>query len=294
MSKISQDLSPRNDDKFFARDILMFPGKDWENEGDYLEKPFGEGSSSPSPSSSNLVSNRPIRLYFRCLVTEENVKGSVTAFPSIGAAICDPLILEVQKPLNGQWKSLSHRYAYVKALLEGLNAAHSVYSDYHLFQQEASVPVMEKVYCPNPKCSTLMRKSEVLSSNDLFGSANQSRAYKCIKCHGIFCINCKVPWHRGVSCFEYKRLNPRGEEAELKCLASQQLWRQCVKCNHMIELAEGCYHMTCRCGFEFCYACGAEWKNKKATCDCLVRVEHNIFSDDSDEGMQILENTTIM
>ncbi|KAI3883800.1 hypothetical protein MKW92_006156 [Papaver armeniacum] len=436
MCKISQDLSRSIHDQNFAREILMFPEEDWEDEGDYFEKPFGEGSSSSSvSSSSNLASDGPFRLYFKGLVTEENVKGSVIAFASIGAAICDPsdnLILKVQKPLKGQWKSLSHRYAYVKALIEGLNAALSlkiqrinIYCDYHpLFQQlkgrwqvkqqnlkilmdqvvalrekfescniilltrndvkfaiklardaidcqitasaesssanetcnicleekdimqifsvdgclhryccscmkqhaevkllhglvpgcphegcqtqliadsckkfltpkfiemmtlrlkEASVPVTEKLYCPYPKCSTLMSKSEVLSSNDLFGTANRSGAYKCIKCHGLFCINCKVPWHRGMSCLEYKRLNPRGEEAKLKSLASQQLWRQCVKCNHMIELAEGCYHMTCRCGFEFCYTCGAEWKNKRATCNCPLWDEDNILYDDSDE-----------
>ncbi|MCL7030642.1 hypothetical protein MKW94_030334 [Papaver nudicaule] len=438
MKKISLDLSRRIHDQSFARELLMFPEKDWENEGDYFEKPFGEGCSSSSSSSSsaaNLVSNGPFRLYFMGLVTEENVKGSVTAFASIGAAICDPsdnLILKVQKPLKGRWISLSKRYAYVKALIEGLDAALSlkiqrinVYCDYHpLFQQlrgrwqvkqqnlkilmdqvvallgkftsfnlillakndvkfaiklardvidsqitasaesssanetcnicleekdimqifsvdsclhryciscmkqhaevkllhgmvpgcphegcqtqlivdsckkfltpkfiemmtqrlkEAAVPVTEKLYCPYPKCSTLMSKSEVISSNDLFGTKNRSGAYKCIKCHGLFCINCKVPWHRGMSCLEYKRLNPRGEEAKLKSLASQQLWRQCVKCNHMIELTEGCYHMTCRCGFEFCYTCGAEWKKKKATCDCPLWDEDNILYDDSDE-----------
>ena len=40
--------------------------------------------------------------------------------------------------------------------------------------------------------------------------------------------------------------NPPAEDVKLKSLATSNLWRQCVKCNHMIELAEGCYHMTCR------------------------------------------------
>ncbi|KAK0603719.1 hypothetical protein LWI29_007889 [Acer saccharum] len=71
---------------------------------------------------------------------------------------------------------------------------------------------------------------------------------KCVKCQGLFCINCKVPWHKDMTCYEYKRLNPNSpaEDVKLKSLASMNLWRQCVKCNHMIELSEGCYHMTCR------------------------------------------------
>ena len=39
----------------------------------------------------------------------------------------------------------------------------------------------------------------------------------------------------------------------------------------------------CRCGHEFCYNCGAEWKNKKATCTCPLWEEHNILHDDDDE-----------
>ncbi|KAJ6784535.1 hypothetical protein PWT90_06753 [Aphanocladium album] len=35
-------------------------------------------------------------------------------------------------------------------------------------------------------------------------------------------------------------------------------------CRTMVELNTGCNHITCRCGAEFCYVCGEEWK----TCDC--------------------------
>lgn len=112
---------------------------------------------------------------------------------------------------------------------------------------EASIPVTEKIYCPYPRCSALMSKSEVLEySKSLIGS-EQSLPKKCVKCHGLFCFSCNVPWHSGMTCYTYKRLNPTPPADEkLKFLASRSLWRQCVKCNHMIELAEGCYHMTCR------------------------------------------------
>lgn len=36
----------------------------------------------------------------------------------------------------------------------------------------------------------------------------------------------------------------------------------------------------CRCGYEFCYTCGAEWKNKKATCSCPLWDEDNIWDED--------------
>ncbi|KAL0390498.1 UNVERIFIED_CONTAM: hypothetical protein Scaly_0406900 [Sesamum calycinum] len=115
--------------------------------------------------------------------------------------------------------------------------------------KEASIPVTEKVYCPYPKCSALMSKSEVLEySKSALREAARSGARNCIKCNGCFCIDCKVPWHNNMSCSDYKRRNPypHPEDAKLKNLAATNLWRQCVKCNHMIELAAGCYHMTCR------------------------------------------------
>ncbi|GFS37396.1 zinc finger (C3HC4-type RING finger) family protein [Actinidia rufa] len=154
--------------------------------------------------------------------------------------------------------------------------------------KEASIPVTEKVYCPYPKCSALMSKLQVLEySKSTVVGAERSGIRKCAKCQGVFCINCKVPWHYNTNCLDYKRRNPYppAEDARMKTLADGNLWRQCVKCNHMIELAAGCYHMTCRCGYEFCYTCGAEWKNKKATCSCLLWEDGNILynEDDSDE-----------
>lgn len=121
--------------------------------------------------------------------------------------------------------------------------------------EEASIPVTEKIYCPYPDCSALMSKSEVLeySKRTLFGIAEVLGVRKCSKCENLFCINCKVPWHSNTSCLDYKRRNPYppAADAKLKTLADKNLWRQCVKCNHMIELESGCYHMTCRCLISF-------------------------------------------
>ncbi|OMO77266.1 Zinc finger, C6HC-type [Corchorus olitorius] len=114
--------------------------------------------------------------------------------------------------------------------------------------KEASIPVSERVYCPYPRCSALMSKSEVLGyTKDVLVGAERSGARKCVKCHGLFCINCKVPWHSNMTCHDYKRRNPNppAEDLKLKSLATMNLWRQCVKCSHMIELSEGCFHITC-------------------------------------------------
>ncbi|KAF3454166.1 hypothetical protein FNV43_RR04613 [Rhamnella rubrinervis] len=116
-------------------------------------------------------------------------------------------------------------------------------------KKESSVPVSEKVYCPYPRCSTLMSQKEVLEyTNYKHLNAEQSGVRKCMKCHKFFCINCKVPWHNYMTCYDCKRSNPQAcaDDQKLESLATKKRWRGCPRCNHMVELAEGCYHITCR------------------------------------------------
>ncbi|XP_007204931.2 probable E3 ubiquitin-protein ligase rbrA [Prunus persica] len=143
--------------------------------------------------------------------------------------------------------------------------------------KESSIPVTEKVYCAFPMCSALMSKKEVLEHTKTSFVSEGGR--KCMKCQRYFCVNCKVPWHCDMSCYDYQRseTNSLAEEQLLKSLAIKKLWRQCSKCKHMVELDSGCYHITCRCGHQFCYTCGAEWKNKRATCSCPLWDEHHII-----------------
>lgn len=38
-------------------------------------------------------------------------------------------------------------------------------------------------------------------------------------------------------------------------------YQKCKKCNCVIERNEGCPHMTCKCGHQFCYGCGTKWSS---------------------------------
>ncbi|KAG2309858.1 hypothetical protein Bca52824_029606 [Brassica carinata] len=122
---------------------------------------------------------------------------------------------------------------------------------------EEAIPVVDRVYCPNPRCSALMSETELSKSSD--GSMKS-----CIKCDQPFCINCKVAWHSNLSCEDYKRLGPDPTENDikLKALANQEMWRQCGKCQHMIQRSYGCNNVVCRCGYSFCYQCGAQWTER--------------------------------
>ncbi|KAI1876176.1 uncharacterized protein JN550_001672 [Neoarthrinium moseri] len=47
-------------------------------------------------------------------------------------------------------------------------------------------------------------------------------------------------------------------EAVLK-IGEASGWRRCYKCRTLVELTQGCSHMTCRCKAQFCYVCGGVW-----------------------------------
>ncbi|CAI9100224.1 OLC1v1037174C1 [Oldenlandia corymbosa var. corymbosa] len=141
--------------------------------------------------------------------------------------------------------------------------------------KESEIPVLNRIYCPFPKCSHLMSKSAALYYTEFMVAPKNkndvdSGFRKCLKCGNGFCVNCKVPWHKDTTCSDYKLLHPHSsaEEALLISLARRYSWRRCIECSHMIEISAGCYHIKCRCGCQFCYACGMEWQKDEKPCGC--------------------------
>ena len=48
-------------------------------------------------------------------------------------------------------------------------------------------------------------------------------------------------------------------QAGLKKLMNEKNIKQCPSCRQGIEKRRGCDHMTCKCGAQFCYICGADY-----------------------------------
>ncbi|RMY63200.1 hypothetical protein D0864_12701 [Hortaea werneckii] len=57
-------------------------------------------------------------------------------------------------------------------------------------------------------------------------------------------------------------------------IANAEEWQRCSECKRFVELDTGCNHISCRCGFQFCYVCGARWK----TCDCPQAHEARLYA----------------
>ncbi|KAI3512469.1 hypothetical protein L1887_19785 [Cichorium endivia] len=115
----------------------------------------------------------------------------------------------------------------------------------------------EKFYCPFKDCSAMLVDDggEAVTSSE------------CPNCNRLFCAQCKVAWHSGIDCSEFKSLkkNERNpEDIMLMQLAKNNKWRRCPSCKFYVEKRDGCLHISCRCGYEFCYGCGKMYDGSHA------------------------------
>lgn len=128
---------------------------------------------------------------------------------------------------------------------------------------ESMIPALEKFYCPFRDCSAMMVREEDREGGE------RVTASECPECHRLFCASCHVGWHSGIGCEEFAKLNEdeRGrEDLMVRNLAMTKGWKRCPQCKFYVEKNQGCLHMTCRCGFQFCYACGATWTDNHGGC----------------------------
>lgn len=108
-----------------------------------------------------------------------------------------------------------------------------------------------RIYCPRKGCGEWIQPKHMRTENGRkFGV--------CPKCKHAVCPTCNQKAHRSRECPKDPAIKQLNEIAE------QEGWRKCYNCSAMVELKEGCNHMTCRCLAEFCMVCGLKWKS----CDC--------------------------
>ncbi|EPE31241.1 RING/U-box [Glarea lozoyensis ATCC 20868] len=104
---------------------------------------------------------------------------------------------------------------------------------------------------PNPKychdCSNFIPPKFIKGSSCL-----------CPVCRKRSCRICGDKAHPGV-CADDE------EGKKVLALARKKGWKTCT-CGWILERNQGCLHMTCRCGAEWCYSCMEKWGDCKSTC----------------------------
>ena len=123
-----------------------------------------------------------------------------------------------------------------------------VWKAFERASQEFSIVAKDRIYCPRPTCSKFLGSSKALP-----------RTTTCPTCQISVCTHCRKSSHP---------LRPFCEQEDetgaLQGLLEQNRWQRCPNCRAVVELNQGCYHITCRCRSQFCYLCSAPWK----TCSC--------------------------
>jgi hypothetical protein len=111
---------------------------------------------------------------------------------------------------------------------------------------------IDRIYCPNPRCS------EWIPPEDFLQGLAKDYA-KCSKCSTMVCKDCRNEKHTSLTCPS----NPEVEQVLSTARGSG--WKRCYHCKAVVEKVDGCHHMKCRCGAEFCFECERRWK----TCRCF-------------------------
>ncbi|KAI3955844.1 hypothetical protein MKW98_006204 [Papaver atlanticum] len=116
-------------------------------------------------------------------------------------------------------------------------------------QCEALLLGDQNIYCPYKDCSAPLL-------DDGGGKIVRS---ECPHCNRLICARCKVPWHEGIRCATFQKMNVDERENEdimLMKTAKKNRWRRCPRCKFYVEKIDGCSYIYCRCGQTFSYSTG--------------------------------------
>jgi len=123
-----------------------------------------------------------------------------------------------------QWAKASDFEKYDKQLLDAFN------------QQDESFR-----YCAWSGCE----------SGQLHEQMDRAPIMTCIKCNRKTCFTHRCPWHENKTCEQYDQDVAKKEAGALNQALKGRM-KLCPNCRQGIEKNNGCDHMTCRCGREFC------------------------------------------
>ncbi|XP_062080609.1 E3 ubiquitin-protein ligase RSL1-like [Humulus lupulus] len=141
-------------------------------------------------------------------------------------------ITRIDCPVSGCNGSLEPEYCHSILLPE-------VFDRWGTTLSEALILGTEKFYCAYKNCSVMLIDDgkEVIMNSE------------CPSCYRMFCAQCKVPWHEGIECVEFQKLNKDEREKEdimLKNLAQNKQWKRCPTCKYYVERSSSCLFIQCR------------------------------------------------
>ncbi|KAK7733321.1 hypothetical protein SLS53_008218 [Cytospora paraplurivora] len=127
-----------------------------------------------------------------------------------------------------------------------------IYKRYQYLKQQSEIPG-HWISCTNPNCGG----SQAHESDD--------PRMICKHCNFFTCAKHKRPWHNGQTCGEFDQdpaqIDRLEEEEATAKLLSKESTSICPNCRQGVTKTDGCDHMRCQCGQEWCYVCSCSWEN---------------------------------
>jgi hypothetical protein len=118
--------------------------------------------------------------------------------------------------------------------------------------------VMDTAGVKRKKCTLC----NTFSSSIGVDASTGKKVYRCpnIKCASLLCLDCGMPSHIGRDCETAKKeLATEADRVSEELIAKST--KKCPKCAKRITHFKNhhCHHMTCTCGYQFCYCCLNQW-----------------------------------
>lgn len=119
-----------------------------------------------------------------------------------------------------------------------------------LFRASLSVFVASSAgiyrFCPTPDCPSIYQVA---------AADAESKPFVCGACSVEICTKCHLEYHPFISCEAYKEYKEDPDATLLDWRKGKENVKNCPSCGYIIEKAEGCNHVECRCGSHICWTC---------------------------------------
>ncbi|KAK7091292.1 hypothetical protein V1264_008996 [Littorina saxatilis] len=252
-------LNPRfPDDDDFDDDRLSYAGlapwQEWLNINEHRDRPQGPPEEPLYPQG--------LPVDTECYVCFEEAKlrrRLCCDFP-----VCDPCLesyLTVQisqanvnvECLNIDCNSYIHRNEISARLPANMKMK------FYKFLIDANVDPTIKT-CPRCSVGHQVDKADLRNRKIL----KQGLLATCARCELEWCFNCHSPWHKGLTCKQFRKGDALLKDWAKEFHYGQINAQKCPKCKVFIQRTLGCDHMTCsRCDSSFCYRCGENYRGFK-------------------------------
>jgi len=131
--------------------------------------------------------------------------------------------------------------------------------------------------CPSRGCSKLL----IIE--------NQTKPSLMCSCGQRVCASCLEEYHFPATCQQYKSYEKRLRQTNDHLLSSSGIGentsyyiaqgKNCPTCGEFVEKNGGCPHMTCKCGYEYCWACLKRWATHDSSkCFPIAESTHELRS----------------